>query len=129
MISAAAFGARTREAQAVEVITPKAVLAWTLIGGLIGGLLAGLRRRPLNLTEAGISAATGPAVAIILCLACQYGLIPNVPAEIVSNWLGVFALSLLAGWGGAELLDAMLRLFGKFSTPPPAQPRQATAGR
>jgi hypothetical protein len=111
-IAASTFGASTDEPAQLTVSTPVAALIAAGIGGVIGGLLAGIWRKQTDRRSLAFRCGSGAVVSLVMALACQQGLLPGIPAATVSNplWLQVIAIS--SGWGGVELLDVILRLFG-----------------
>jgi hypothetical protein len=110
-ISAAAFGASAEPVQ-LNVSTPVGTLAAAGIGGIIGGLLAAIRRKQTDRRSLTFRCGAGAVVAIVFALMCQQGLLPLIPAATASNPLWVQVIAIPSGWGGVELLDAILRKFG-----------------
>ena len=112
-VDAVTNGAATSVPADIDVTFPFGRLAVLAVGGMLGGLMWAWRTKAKG--QVAFYAILGPFVALSLLWAIQANLIPKVHDDAVSNVLGIFVVSFLAGWGATEALTAVLRSAG-FST-------------
>jgi hypothetical protein len=111
-ITATTYGVSMDEPVQLNVANPVEALVAAGIGGVIGGLLAGIWRKQTARRSLAFRCGSGAVVALVMTLACQQGLLPAIPTATVLNPLWIQVIAIPSGWGGVELLDVILRVFG-----------------
>jgi len=97
----------------LRVMLPTLLIALTAAGGLIGGVMAFWTKRT-RWWRVVIGLFTG----FILYWAMIFGLLQSVPRAAALNPLSAFAVAIIGGYIGPQLLEVMARKFGIGATGP-----------
>ena len=97
----------------LRVMLPTLLIALTAVGGLVGGVMAFWTKRT-RWWRVAIGLFTG----FILYWAMIFGLLQSVPRAAALNPLSAFAVAIIGGYIGPQLLEVMARRLGLGATGP-----------
>jgi hypothetical protein len=113
---AAATPAILTKSTTLRVMLPTLLIALTAAGGLVGGVIAFWTKRT-RWWRIVIGLFTG----FILYWAMIFGLLQSIPKAMALNPLSAFAVAIIGGYVGPQLLRVMAKRFGVAETDTPVR--------
>jgi hypothetical protein len=113
---AAATPAILTKSTTLRVMLPTLLIALTAAGGLVGGVIAFWTKRT-RWWRVVIGLFTG----FILYWAMIFGLLQSVPRAMALNPLSAFAVAIIGGYIGPQLLGVMAKRFGVAASDTPVR--------